>query len=233
MFSLPLVLWANSCCAHLQSGGRKNNPRLWCDDLRMKPHLPHLLLRDVSFKLWPNRWVFCTFSPSSSKVVSREVETRGVVPETRGIIFHNRGRYLFLFRFCLLGWDVAIYINSTSSKICDYCLRCVVLVRSYLLEFLLFPVLITRVLPEAARLSHDNLTLVPSSWCQEQPPWVQFAPCAPRTQRGQLPSCGHLTGKGGRNWAPALGSHCVLCLLQGRKEPWMGKGGQLAPLSGL
>lgn len=88
------LLWApvTRCCADITGWRRKSEALIIC---RWRLHLSHLLLRDVSLKLWPNHWMLRTFSPSSSEAESSRTEKRGTTPETWRISLQNRGGVIF------------------------------------------------------------------------------------------------------------------------------------------
>lgn len=86
-FSVSLWALVTHCCADFAGWRRKSETLIICG---WRLHLSHLLLRDVSLKLWPNRWVLRTFSPSSSEAASSERQTGGAVPVTRRNYLQNK-----------------------------------------------------------------------------------------------------------------------------------------------
>lgn len=99
------------------------------DNLRMRTASLPSSAAGRSLKLWPNRWVLRTFSPSSSEAASSQTETRGAAPETWWIFLQNRSRLFFLHD--LSSWVKHIsppyyYLKTTSITIilclATYCL---------------------------------------------------------------------------------------------------------------
>lgn len=79
LFWVPVI----SCCADFPGRGRSSEAVIICCS-------SFLVLRDVSLKLWPNRWVLRTFSPSSSAAALSAAQTLAAAPEIQRAFLQNK-----------------------------------------------------------------------------------------------------------------------------------------------